>query len=347
MHLGTIGTALLLFTAGCQSDNGAKSSTGSDGGGGGMTGGGSGWTKIYESTDLLNGNTITVDGDYIIVGLEKGVRVSHDDGATWEAHSTGLPDSSVVALIALDDRVLAGLIGAPVVYVSMDHGSTWKQSDSGLPQSTDAYAFFKTASTVFVGMASGASDPGAEGGLFRSADKGATWAKSSTGIPQNYSATAFTMIGSKLFCSAGSSLATSSDDGMTWQTQTLSGGNPLGLATLDGALFVATSSGPSLDSAVSKSSDQGGTWSDASKGLPSKDPADFLFQTGKNLYAMEFANDDNGVFISTDSGSSWSAYNENLDDLVAGIFPRIVAMATHGTYLFAVEDVGNVWRRAL
>lgn len=356
-------TVLVLLATACTSDQGGKSA--SDGGTGGAsgtggdssnaggsssgTGGGpstgSGWTRMYESTVIGAGNCIAVDGNYIVVGISKGVVVSNDDGATWTVHDTGLPDSPVVALIALDDRVLAGMIGAPTAFVSTDHGSTWTKSDNGLPQSTDAYAFFETGTTVLLGMAAGAGDPGAEGGLFRSTDKGATWTKSSTGLQQAWSATAFAAIGSTLFSSTGPGLGTSTDDGMSWQTQTLTTGNPLGLVTLNGSLFVSTSSGPSLDSTVLKSTDNGTTWTDSGKGLPPKDPADVLFGEGNNLYAAAFAQGDNGVYISTDSGASWKAYNEHLDVLGTGIAPRIVAMAAHGKYLFAVEDVGNVWRR--
>ena len=50
------------------------------------------------------------------------------------------------------------------------------------------------------------------------------------------------------------------------------------------------------------------------------------------------------MYISTDSGASWQAYNDHLDVLGTGIPPGIVAIAAHGKYLFAVEDVGNVWR---
>jgi hypothetical protein len=371
MHIRSSALALFfLFTAACQNGNGGKSGSGPDGGGtggamsgtggsgggssggagGGSTGGVSGdtgWTRLHESISVAAGNSITVDGNYIIVGTSKGVLVSADDGATWAQHTAGLPDSPVVALVALDDRVLAGMIGAPVVFVSTDHGSTWTQSDTGLPQSTDAYAFGRTSSAVLVGMSYGASDPGAEGGLFRSSDKGATWTKSSAGLPQTASATAFATIGSTLFSSAGAELATSTDDGNSWQTQKLTTGNSLGLVALGGALFASTSSGPSLDSAVRKSADLGVTWTDSGTGLPVKDPANVLFGNGTHLYATAFAQSDNGVYRSTDSGASWHAFNENLEILGTGIAPRIVAMAAHGKYLFAVESSGNVWRRDL
>jgi hypothetical protein len=60
--------------------------------------------------------------------------------------------------------------------------------------------------------------------------------------------------------------------------------------------------------------------------------------SGTNLFA---GTDANGVFLSTNNGSSWSAVNAGLADTV------VDALAIFGTNLFASSYRSGVWRRPL
>ncbi len=61
--------------------------------------------------------------------------------------------------------------------------------------------------------------------------------------------------------------------------------------------------------------------------------------SGTNLFAGTWA----GVFLSTNNGTSWTAVNNGLPNINAGV----CAFAVSGTNLFAGTYVGGVWRRPL
>lgn len=80
---------------------------------------------------------------------------------------------------------------------------------------------------------------------------------------------------------------------------------------------------PDLYTGVLRSSDNGVTWTDFSSGLRSA--PNFLAVSGKNIFAA-----DNGVFLSTDYGSHWSAANSGIP---TGL--DIYILAVNGTNVFA------------
>jgi hypothetical protein len=304
---------------------------GSSGGGGG--GGGPGWKSIltHKEVDILGGS-ITTDGSRVVEGTNYGVFVSGDEGATWQNFTAGLPaNTTIEALITLDDRVIAGSEGA---LISKDHGTTWTDSSMGLSLNVSVYAFFDTGTAVLVGM----NAAGTNGGVFRSSDKGVTWQMAGSGLPQTTGASSFAKLGSTVLAAAGGTVAKSSDDGKTWQTSMLPAGNALSMVNLDGTIYLSSSS-----SKVYKSTDSN-VWTDSSQGLPN-DPSDLLFISGGVLYATAFASGGAGIYVSRDKGASWQAYNEGLTTAGGLITPRLIAMAEHGGALFGVDETGTVWKR--
>ncbi|MCC6333686.1 MAG: hypothetical protein IT380_06835 [Myxococcales bacterium] len=300
--------------------------------GGGGPSSGAGWTKVYQPTSLVVGGALVVDGSRVIVGIEKEVAVSDDDGATWAVKSAGLPmDLPFQTMVVSQGKVFAGLTEG--VYASADHGETWTKSDPGLPTSVSPYALFDTGSALLLGMNAGASEPGMMGGVFRSTNGGVTWQPSSTGLSASAGASSFARLGTTVFgCSTG--VARSTDDGQTWQPSPLPLGNALSAVTLGGAVFVSSSA-----NVVYQGSD-GSTWTATGSGLPA-DPADVLFTDGAVLYATAFASGRDGVWLSKDQGATWQAFNEGL-----ALNDRILGLAVHGDFVFGVDSTANVWRRA-
>ncbi len=308
--------------------------------------GGNGGAKWTQTAVLPGGAgtgsiSILVDGANVLVGTDHGLALSSDDGATWKDSSMGLPPaagtgvtySPVEALVSLSGVLLAGTDNG--TSSSSDHAATWKNANTGLPDDVSPYAFFVTGTTVLVGTNTGSTRPGMQGGIFRTTDLGGTWTPSSSGWPQGNGCVSFATLVNTLFSCFGAYVGHSTDNGQSWMTSGSGGGsNCLWLETMNGTLYEATAA-----AGVWKSTD-GVTWSNASSGLPSPEIISTVFANGGKLYA---GTDKSGVFVSSDGGASWKAMNDGLPTPL----PRTVQFAVHGTTLFAVTELGGVWKHPL
>jgi hypothetical protein len=304
--------------------------------------GGEGWKK---TTALPGTNpgciSLLLDGDVIFVGHSQGLSKSTDDGATWSDSSNGLPHpggastgiSPVEALLVDQDAILAGTDDG--TYASMDNGATWVNANAGMPSDVSPYAFALVGTVALVGMNTGSHDSGRTGGVFRSPDQGVSWAQSSTGLSQTDGAISFAQLGGKVFTCFGMTIASSTDKGQTWTISASPGmSNCLWLEQDGTNLYAATAS-----AGVFRSTD-GTNWTAASKGLPTGEiVSTLLFNAGK-LYA---GTDKSGVFVSSDTGKSWS----KLSDGFSSPLPRVVQFVVHGTSLIAITEADGVWKRAL
>jgi hypothetical protein len=304
--------------------------------------GGGGW-KATEAPIGVNPRCISVmlDGDVIFVGHDQGLHKTTDDGVTWSDTSNGLPHpagsttgiSPVEALIVDQDALLAGTDDG--IFASTDHGATWVNANAGMPNDVSPYTFSLVGTVALVGTNTGSSDPGRTGGVFRSPDQGVSWAQSSTGLSQSDGAISFASLGSKVFGCFGMNVASSTDKGQTWTISASPGmSNCLWLEQDGTNLYAATAT-----AGVFRSTD-GTTWTAASKGLPSGDIVSTLLVHGQNIYA---GTDKNGVFVSSDTGKSWS----KLSDGFKSPLPRVVQFVVHGTTLIAITEADGVWKRPL
>ncbi len=85
---------------------------------------------------------------------------------------------------------------------------------------------------------------------------------------------------------------------------------------------------------IYKSSDRGGSWTEAKTGIPADARITSFARIGNAVFA---ASDNRGVYLTTDSGASWSAANTGLTDL------NIAQLVTTDDRLFAVTLKGGTF----
>ena len=289
-------------------------------------------------------SAITVSGTDLFVGTSLGaVFLSTDNGTNWREIDSGLttPDyEDYISSIAISgNNLFAGTRG---VFLSTNNGTNWNPVNSGL---TIAQGLIKLAvSPARSEAASAKIFAGTFGaGVFLSTNNGTSWTVidslltdtnvTASGFPET-NVTALVVADTNLYSAIwGWGVFVSSNNGTTWKavdtglattmvnTVAVSGSN-IFTGTLFGGVFLSTNK---------KSG-----WVNA--GL-----------AGYNVYAFAFsgtkifAGTGNGVFLSVDNGTSWTAVNTGLGNYT--INALAVSPDSLG-FIFAGTD-GGIWRRPL
>ncbi len=236
--------------------------------------------------------------------------------------------------------------------------------------------------SVFALAAAGASIfAGTDRGVFRSTDNGANWSAASVGLPEGSLVMCLTLSGSNVYAgTTGLGVFLSEDNGANWKAVN-SGLADLRIMSLvvDGkGLFAATMGG-----GVFLSTDDGAGWAAVSSGLPAATSINCLFKSGGRLYAGTdyrglffstdkganwkgiasninqgnpvscmvmsgadlFAGTVNGVFSSSDDGSTWINRCSPLESAMFGILPQtsVMCLAAHDPIIFAGTDGAGVY----
>ncbi|HET7452826.1 MAG TPA: hypothetical protein VFL12_08805 [Thermoanaerobaculia bacterium] len=311
------------------------------------TNGGVSWTKVHNgipaSETFFNGVAVSPGPSPIIIAAVEanGIVRSTDGGATWAVAKAGMIGNVSPTSIAIDPsnpkRVVAGLNFSGAVHTS-DGGRSWTWiPDLG-------------AGTVY----SAIDVPGAAGhfvvgafGTYSSTDGGNTWHQSSPQILDNvYALAAGTSTTHPLFAGTlAMGVWRSTDGGGSWH-QTAAGlpsGGEVDALAVGPAPASVVYAGLS-DGSVWRSGDSGGSWQ----------PAGSPDSTGVNSMAADpnhanvlYAATENGVYKSTDGGSSWSSLNAALGYSGASFGmampaqePGTVFVASFGGGAFVSHDDG-------
>jgi hypothetical protein len=247
--------------------------------------------------------SISMQGTALFAGTDSGVFVSTNGGSFWSKRSLGLPRWPVYAVAGNELRLIAATDSG--VFISSDGAESWRASDSGL-------TFMRVLSLA---VSSGNLIAGtAGGGFFLSTDYGGHWSVISftmgyVVVPRLFVSgdIVFAAIGYSPLYSGGSyaGVGLSTDHGESWKWGYAYG-------SIEGAgmvVFDFAANGTDLFEAAS--------WQSFMN--PSR----------------------NGVFISSDSGKSWSPAIEGLQDSSA------ISLAVFGSHLFAGTLGAGVWKRPL
>jgi photosystem II stability/assembly factor-like uncharacterized protein len=222
------------------------------------------------------------------------------------------------------------------VYVSADRGLTWTKKSHGLP--IDPYNYVTCIAGSGTDLYAGINSAG----LFVSHDGGTNWTKATVPV-QNFSFPMCLFINSSgIFagtCCNG--ILFSSDNGQTWTL--LNTGLPANMAIMS-----ITQAGTRLfvsGGGVYSSGDNGHTWALAGSELNGKTVFG-LAAHGNDLFA---ATAENGVYMSTNQGSSWFPINDGLPPINAGLPSSVIAtcIAVNGSWLFVGTHSQGAWRHPL
>jgi len=259
----------------------------------------------------------------IYAGTQVGVFKSIDGGVHWT--DTNLPGFPSVAALAIDPLTPTTLYVATNeqgagVFKSTDGGGTWRVSNLGLADTaiTSLAIDPRTTTTLYAG------NEGYLGGVFKSTDGGTNWIASSDGLG---------------FTGPGYAL-------------------PVAVVTIDPMtpciLYAGTRFGE--PGSVFKSTNGGMSWSASNTGLPPNKVSALLIDphlpsqlyAGTSFPTGVVDGPRNGVFLSADSGASWTALSSGLTaaqvnavTIDAHVSSTLYAGTQDG--VFKTTDSGSSW----
>jgi photosystem II stability/assembly factor-like uncharacterized protein len=286
-------------------------------------------------------------GAYVFAGTEgDGIYRSSDHGNTWtktDVDNSLLAHQLVFAFCAKDNALYAGAGNG--IYKSTDGGTTFQRTLNGFPQNINVTAYSLTVSSGNLLAAVNISFSPSESleGIFYSPDDGSNWHQANlplqptfvSAVASDGTSRAYAGVFGQSFSVTG--LYQSTDAGITWVSRTdvlqvdierlaVKGSNVLA-STLFTGFF---------------STDFGETWGSSTPGFCAP------FGCGIATYTLRdnsiFAGNSAGMFLSTDSGASWTDINQGFPTCP---MPVVEASCADNNYLFAGTFGEAVWRKLI
>ncbi len=289
-----------------------------------------------------------------------GVFISVDSGATWTAMSSGLGSSIINCFVTLGDTVLAGTADAGV-YVTITGGNFWLSLNNGLTDTHVSSLAFSLSGVAFVGTPSG---------VFQGNLTTFTWTLANTGLA-NTAVHSLLVNGSDIYAGTDAGIYTSPVASVSWSAagslndtvqamhiygnKLLAGTKNNGVMTSTVSAFnwaganngfnnLTTYSAAAKDSLVVLANEKGvfvcknfvtsAVYLAANNGLDDSLAVNSLVIAGTKIYA---ATGNSGVYVTTDTGATWSSANTGLSNLA------IKKLVKGSTQLFAITVDGHVF----
>lgn len=214
----------------------------------------------------------------IYAGCDTGVFRSTDAGGSWVSMSNGLPARPLIASLAIDptnpSTLYAG--GSAGMFKSTNGGASWATITNGLPGFTNS---FPSVDAIVVDTQNPSNvylGFGGYLGIYKSTNGGATWTSANTGLGLYY----------------------------------FNGGSLRMNPASPNVLYVADEGG------IYITTDGAGHWNLTNTGIPGPyyNIEDLVMSPGNPavLFAHNALNNDQGLYLSTNSGASWSVIGQGL-----------------------------------
>ena len=284
-------------------------------------------------------------GGYVFAGTEAdGIYRSSDHGDTWaktDINNTLLAHALVLTFCTKDNTIFAG--AANGVFKSTDGGATFSRVINGFPSSNvDVFSLTVSGGNIIAGVDVLLSPSSGLNAIFYSSDDGSSWHQAN--LPSNVTfVPAVASDGSSLAyaavitqSSSTTSLYKSTDAGVTWGAR-LSLNVDLNRLAANGNNVLAST----LFSGF-YSTDFGEGWAGSSP--PGNCPGGCGIFTYTLRGSSIFAGNEEGMFLSTDGGASWTSINAGFPVCPK---PDVEASCADDNYLFAGTFGEGVWRKLL
>ncbi len=261
--------------------------------------------------------------------LKPGLFTSVDSGKSWQYNINYLPGDKIPVCLAASDNSLYASFFSDGIYYSIDNGKTWISRNSGLTDSTIQVMLFDKGDLI----------AGASNGLFRLKKDSINWERIDTqqSIKRIISLAVYD---SNMYVGvSGGGLFCSHDIGKTWSIvdSVFSWSEIKSLAVLKPYVFASTNNG------LYRSGDAGNTWTLISNGMP---PGNVicLGSNGPVLYAAKAFD---GIYVSLDSGASWTKGDGLPKSDVVKVFTflddKVFAGFNFGLGVFRSDNHGMDW----
>jgi photosystem II stability/assembly factor-like uncharacterized protein len=271
---------------------------------------------------LANINGIIYAGTQV-----NGVYISTDDGVSWIARNAGIETYRISSIVSLHGFIFAGTFGSGV-YRSSDGGVTWAAPTNG----TNFYIVSLVANDPYIFAGEGGS------GVYRSSDDGMTWTQKLS----SYYIDAMCKNGNKIFASESNYTIVTSDNGETWSN----------VQSLEGAIiFSYYSEGNNIfaggQTKIYRSTDSGNSFTAINLNLGFSIVNIFsIISDGSTLFA---ATSYDGVYKSTDNGSTWVSSNQGMGPKDARALTitnaSTLIAGSHYVGMYRSTDNGGSWSK--
>ena len=286
-------------------------------------------------------------GGYLFAGTQgDGIYRSGDHGNTWaktDINNSLLAQQLVFTFCIKDNALFAG--AANGIYKSADGGATFQRILNGFPTNTNVTAYSLTVSSGNIIAAVGVSLSPTETlhAIFYSSDNGSTWHQANLPVNATFVSSVASDRSSLAYAgvfgqsSSVTGLYKSFDGGVTWVSRTSVNSLDIERLAANGSNVLAST----LFTAF-YSRDYGELeWAPSN---PGNCPGGCGIATYTLRGSSIFAGNTDGMFLSTDSGVSWTSINEGFPGCPK---PVVEASCADNNYLFAGTSGEGVWRKTL
>ena len=279
------------------------------------------WVNVTNGINNLNINALTATGSYIFAGNDQFVYRSSNNGDNWQ-QIYNLPGR---ALASFGSYIYMGYNNG--VGRSTNYGTNW--SYAGLNQWT--LCLLSNGNNIYAGCFWPVPGGSTNRGVWLSTNYGANWTQTALNNVDIYS---LTVSGSYLFAGGyntgvAGGVFVSSNNGQNWTNPLLIGGDAL--VSSSNYIYTGVDGSPY---GVYKSTNYGLNWSQTS-----------LNNVGVHALAIYgnfvFAGASNGVYVSSDNGTTWIQRNEGMGNKYT------ISICTYNGFIFIGTSGQGVWRRQL
>ncbi|HEY0742265.1 MAG TPA: IPT/TIG domain-containing protein, partial [Chryseosolibacter sp.] len=284
---------------------------------------GENWTNISSTLGLAPFvNHIASSGTRLFISHNTDVKYSDDNGDTWTSTTEFTPYN--VDAIVFDGANNIFAASYFHVYKSSNNGATWNTADNG--RGLVSISDFLITGSTFIATSVG-------NGVFVSNDQGLTWESRNNGLIEKV-VTSITEHEGILYVGTENAVFHSTDNALTWNRWAIGNSYVQQVAVHGDKILAATTSGVYIL--------ESGVWSSSNTGFTDLDVNDIV-----SVDEKVFAATQNGIYLSTDDGTTWSATAATLPFASANILQYIdeSLWAATNTGVYYSKDDGVTWTK--